>query len=88
MGGIPTNIHGEVLAPTAGNPNAVAPGLTLGEATQSVPRERHRHYVDGRAMKREQQPDDVVGAVMFLLSDAADFITGQILPVNGGFIFN
>lgn len=68
--------------------NAVAPGLTLVEATQSVPQERHRHYVDGRAMNREQQPDDVVGAVMFLLSDAADFITGQVLPVNGGFVFN
>jgi NAD(P)-dependent dehydrogenase (short-subunit alcohol dehydrogenase family) len=30
----------------------------------------------------------VNGAVMFLLSEAADFITGQLLPVNGGFVFN
>ena len=39
-------------------------------------------------MNREQQPEDVTGAVMYLLSDAADFITGQLLPVNGGFVFN
>lgn len=68
--------------------NAIAPGLTLVEATEYVPEERHRHYVDGRSMNREQHPNDVVGAVMFLLSDAADFVTGQLLPVNGGFVFN
>lgn len=68
--------------------NAVAPGLTLVEATEYVPKERHQHYVTGRAMSREQTPDDVVGPVLFLLSDAANFTTGQILPVNGGFVLN
>ena len=68
--------------------NAIAPGLTLVEATEYVPEDRHRQYVDGRAMNREQQPQDVTGAVMYLLSDAADFVTGQLLPVNGGFVFN
>ncbi len=68
--------------------NAIAPGLTRVEATECVPAERHRLYVDGRAMNRAQQPEDVVGAVTFLLSDAADFVTGQTLPVNGGFVFN
>lgn len=68
--------------------NAIAPGLTLVEATEYVPEDRHRQYVDGRAMNREQQPEDVVGSVLFLLSDAADFVTGQLLPVNGGFVFN
>ena len=62
--------------------------LTLVEATEYVPKERHRQYVDGRAMNREQQPEDVTGTVLYLLSDAADFVTGQLLPVNGGFIFN
>lgn len=68
--------------------NAVAPGLTLVEATEHVPEGRHRAYVEGRAMRRAQHPEDVVGAVMFLLSDAADFVTGQVLPVNGGFVLN
>ena len=68
--------------------NAVAPGLTDVEATQSVPKERHALYVNGRAMPRAQQPDDVVGAVLYLLSDGAAFVTGQLLPVNGGFVLH
>lgn len=76
------------LGPDGVAVNAVAPGLTLVEATEYVPAERHKLYIDGRAMPRRQMPDDVVGAVMFLLSDAADFITGQLLPVNGGFVLN
>jgi NAD(P)-dependent dehydrogenase (short-subunit alcohol dehydrogenase family) len=68
--------------------NAVAPGLTEVEATQYVPKERHELYVNGRAMPRAQQPDDVVGAVLYLLSDGAAVVTGQLLPVNGGFVLN
>lgn len=68
--------------------NAVAPGLTEVEATQYVPEARHRLYREGRAMQRAQHPDDVTGSVLFLLSNGADFITGQLLPVNGGFVFN
>jgi NAD(P)-dependent dehydrogenase (short-subunit alcohol dehydrogenase family) len=68
--------------------NAVAPGLTLVEATEYIPADRHRHYVDGRAIQRQQLPADVCGAVTFLLSDAAGFITGQLLAVNGGFVMH
>lgn len=68
--------------------NAIAPGLVLVEATEYVPEERKRLYVDGRAMARPQMPEDVVGAVVYLLSDSAGFVTGQLLPVNGGFVFN
>lgn len=68
--------------------NAIAPGLTLVEATEYVPRERHDQYVEGRAMRRPQVPEDVAGAALFFLSDAAGFVTGQLLPVNGGFVFN
>ena len=68
--------------------NAIAPGLTITEATDYVPEERHRLYVENRAMPRQQLPKDVVGAVLFLLSDEAAFVTGTVLPVNGGFVMN
>jgi NAD(P)-dependent dehydrogenase (short-subunit alcohol dehydrogenase family) len=68
--------------------NAIAPGLTGVEATAYVPAERHEYYLKGRALNRAQVPDDVNGPVLFLLSDAARFVTGQLLPVNGGFVMN
>jgi NAD(P)-dependent dehydrogenase (short-subunit alcohol dehydrogenase family) len=68
--------------------NAIAPGLTLVEATEYVPQARHDYYLQGRAIPRPQVPDDVNAAALFLLSRAAGFITGQLLPVNGGFVMN
>ena len=68
--------------------NAVAPGLVRVEATESVPHERHELYETGRAIPRPQYPEDVVGAVVFLLGESAGFVTGQVLPVNGGFVLN
>ena len=66
--------------------NTIAPGLVLVEATAYVPEARHRLYNDQRAIQRPQLPEDVSGAVLFALSDLARFITGQTLPVNGGFV--
>jgi NAD(P)-dependent dehydrogenase (short-subunit alcohol dehydrogenase family) len=68
--------------------NAVAPGLVVGESTQYVPQARHDFYMQGRAIPREQLPADVTAAVLFLLSPEAGFITGQVLPVNGGFFMS
>lgn len=68
--------------------NAIAPGLTRVEATEYVPAERHQLYENGRALSGAQQPDDVTGSVIWLLSDLSRFITGQLIPVNGGFVFN
>ncbi|MEW2355672.1 SDR family oxidoreductase [Spirillospora sp. NPDC029432] len=68
--------------------NAVAPGLTLGEAAGRIPAERHELYRLNRALTRPQEPGDLTGAVLFLLSDAAGYITGQTLVVDGGFVFN
>ena len=66
--------------------NAVAPGITETEATQGVPEERHELFRLNRALARTQQPGDLTGAVHFLLSDAAAYITGQTLLVDGGFV--
>ncbi len=68
--------------------NAVAPGLTLVEATEYVPQARHQMYHDRRAIQREQLPEDVCGAVIFALSDLSRFFTGQVMAVNGGFVMN
>lgn len=66
--------------------NAIAPGLVEVEATQYVPAERHALYRNQRALQRGQLPEDVSGALVYLLSDLARFVTGQLLPVNGGFV--
>ena len=68
--------------------NAIAPGLVEVEATQYVPAERHAHYREQRALQRGQLPEDVSGAVLYLLSDLARFVTGQVLAVNGGFVMH
>jgi NAD(P)-dependent dehydrogenase (short-subunit alcohol dehydrogenase family) len=68
--------------------NAIAPGLTLVEATEYVPAARHQHYLDGRSIPREQQAADVCGAVLFALSGLSRFVTGQLLAVNGGFVMH
>jgi NAD(P)-dependent dehydrogenase (short-subunit alcohol dehydrogenase family) len=76
------------LGPDRITVNAVAPGLTLVEATEYVPAGRHQLYLEGRAIPRPQVPEDVCGAVTYLLSDAAGFVTGQLLAVNGGFVMH
>ena len=68
--------------------NAIAPGLTLVEATEYVPQARHQDYQDGRAIQRPQVPNDLTGPVLFLLSEGSAYVTGQVLPVNGGFVMN
>jgi NAD(P)-dependent dehydrogenase (short-subunit alcohol dehydrogenase family) len=76
------------LGPQGITVNAIAPGLTEVQATQYVPAARHQQYLQGRAIKRAQVPHDVCGALLFLLSDDSAFMTGQVLPVNGGFVMN
>jgi NAD(P)-dependent dehydrogenase (short-subunit alcohol dehydrogenase family) len=68
--------------------NAIAPGLVAGESTEYVPAARHEFYRAGRAIEREQLPQDCTDAVVFLLSEGAGFVSGQVLPVNGGFVMN
>ena len=68
--------------------NTIAPGLTLVEATQYVPEHRHALYRGQRALQRDQQPEDVSGAVVYALSSLSRFVTGQLLAVNGGFVMH
>ena len=76
------------LGPDGITVNAIAPGLTLVEATEYVPQARHDYYAQGRAISRAQVPDDLNATALLLLSRGAGYITGQLLPVNGGFVMN
>jgi NAD(P)-dependent dehydrogenase (short-subunit alcohol dehydrogenase family) len=66
--------------------NAVAPGLTLSENVLSKDgiADREKAVVAGRALRRSQQPEDLIGAVCFFASAASGFVTGQSLIVDGG----
>jgi NAD(P)-dependent dehydrogenase (short-subunit alcohol dehydrogenase family) len=76
------------LGPRGVGVTVVAPGLMRNEATESVPRERHEFYEAGRAVPGPQVPEDIVDVVAFLLTRGALALTGQLIPVNAGFVFN
>jgi NAD(P)-dependent dehydrogenase (short-subunit alcohol dehydrogenase family) len=68
--------------------NAIAPGPTDTAATRTQAGEAAHDIVrSSLALKRIGQPEDMVGACLFLLSDEASWITAQILDVDGGQVF-
>jgi 3-oxoacyl-[acyl-carrier protein] reductase len=64
--------------------NAVAPGLIETAMTEKMPDAAREFLVKQAALGRPGKPEDVSGAVAFLCSDAAGYITGQTLVVDGG----
>ncbi len=64
--------------------NAVLPSLTNTRLVEDMPEDVRRSTWQGQAIKRFAEPADIAGAVAFLSSDDASFITGQALPVDGG----
>jgi NAD(P)-dependent dehydrogenase (short-subunit alcohol dehydrogenase family) len=67
--------------------NALAPGLTMSEAVVDNPEwggAAGEATVASRALKRAQAPADIVGTLIYLASDASDFVTGQTIVVDGG----
>jgi NAD(P)-dependent dehydrogenase (short-subunit alcohol dehydrogenase family) len=71
--------------------NCVAPGFTMSEGVREHPEvvEALRDVsVSARTLQRDQQPEDVVGAVVFLCGPGASFITGQTMVIDGGQYFH
>ena len=77
------------LGPHGITVNAIAPSLTRSPGTMvttPLPEDRFRLVASNQAIKRTQMPDDLVGALSFLTSDDAAFLTGQTLYVDGGWV--
>jgi len=71
--------------------NAVAPGFTESDTLREnlvATRERSLPTINSRCFKRAEQPEDIVGTILFLASDESNFITGQTIVVDGGAVFN
>ncbi len=68
--------------------NAIAPGpIDTPASRNQVPKEYLDQLVAGFALKRQGTPEDLVGMCLFLLSDEASWVTGQIVNVDGGQVF-
>ncbi len=71
--------------------NCVAPGFTMSEGVKRSPEvvERLRDAsISARTLQRDQQPEDVVGAVVYLAAPASAFVTGQTIVIDGGQTFH
>ncbi len=72
------------LGPKGVTVNAVAPGMVLTEMTLALAQEHRQRALDETLLKRLPEIDDVASAVLFLLSDEARMITGEVIRVDAG----
>lgn len=79
-----TKNFARLLAPFGITVNAVAPGLVDTEMTIGWPEHTKVRYITNTPLGRLGHPDDVAGGVVYLASELASYVTGEILDVNGG----
>jgi len=73
--------------------NALAPGFFLTEQLRFLhfdektgePTPRAKQVIAHTPLARYGEPDDLIGALVWLLSDASKFVTGTVVPIDGGF---
>jgi 3-oxoacyl-[acyl-carrier protein] reductase len=66
--------------------NAVAPGLIESEVVSKMPKEKVEAIIKSSSLGRIGKPEEVARVVLFLASEQSDYITGQIIVVDGGII--
>lgn len=83
-----TKTFARQLAQFGINVNGVAPHAIETEMSAQWTEEKRRAIISAIPLKRLGQPQEVAHAIVFLASDKADFITGEILDINGGFLMD
>ena len=66
--------------------NCVAPGFVETDMTDALPVEARTSLLQQIALARLGRPEDIAGAVLFLVSDLAGYVTGQVVVVDGGMV--
>ena len=81
-----THALARALGPSNINVNAVAPGFTATEASLDMTGggSSFDNATMGQSIARREEPEDLVGATLFLASPDSDFVSGQVLYVDGG----
>jgi len=81
-----TQTPSQELGSTGFRINAIAPALVEPRCAQVLvdDEDMRKMFVDRTAMQRHAQPDEMAGAAVFLLSDAASYMTGQVMVIDGG----